>query len=335
MERKRREGLLGPYIREYWQTALMFLLFGGIFALVFSLYKLEPEAVLYAMVLCALLTLLVLAFHFQSWSRRHRERMRLLQNICLLTEELPAPETLLEADYQEMVRSLGKALENSLLEGQRKQRENMDYYTVWVHQIKTPIAAMGMLLQREDTREHRELQAELFRIEQYVELALSYVRLNGDVSDLVLREYDLDPIVRRAIHKYAAQFVEKRIRLIYEPVSVKVLTDEKWLQLLIEQLLSNAVKYTREGAVTITVSQGPVLRIQDTGIGIAPEDIPRIFEKGFTGYNGRLNKRSTGLGLYLCRRTAEMLSYRIWAESSPGEGSVFSVDLHREELQVE
>ncbi|MCI8417427.1 MAG: HAMP domain-containing histidine kinase [Lachnospiraceae bacterium] len=334
MNRGRKRGLFWIYLQQYWGTILLFFLFGGIFALVFFLYKLEAEAVFYAMALCGLLALPMVTVNFCTWRKAHEERRRILKH-SNLAEELPRPGTLLEADYQDMVRSLQESLDASLLEGQRKRQESMDYYTTWVHQIKTPIAAMRMLLQSEDTREHRALEAELFRIEQYVELVLSYMRLDEEASDFVFREYELDTIIRRAIHKYAAQFVGKRIRLVYEPVSVKVVTDEKWLQLLIEQLLSNAVKYTQKGSVTITVTQKQVLRIQDTGIGIAPEDIPRIFEKGFTGYNGRTETRSTGLGLYLCRRTAKKLSNKIWAESCLGEGSSFFVDLHREQLEVE
>ena len=210
----------------------------------------------------------------------------------------------------------------------------MDYYTTWVHQIKTPISIMRMTLQAEDTNEHRELLVQLFRIEQYVEMVLSYLRLDSESSDLVFQKYQLDDLIREAIHKYASQFVRKRIRLRYEPVNEMVLTDEKWLLFMIEQILSNAVKYTQEGEVTITITKEKVLQIADTGIGIAPEDLPRIFEKGFTGYNGRSDKKSTGLGLYLCRMAADKLSHQIWAESEVGKGTVFSIDLNRKEMDI-
>lgn len=126
-----------------------------------------------------------------------------------------------------------------------------------------------------------------------------YLRLGSESSDYVFREYDLDTIIRQAIHKYAPQFIRRRIRLEYTPVKIRVLTDEKWLLLIIEQVMSNSIKYTQQGSVTITVTPDKVLKIADTGIGIASEDLPRIFEKGFTGYNGRLDKKSTGLGLVL------------------------------------
>lgn len=196
------------------------------------------------------------------------------------------------------------------------------------------MAAMQMRLEGEDTALSRALLGELFRVGQYVEMALCYQRLEGGMKDLAIRTCGLDEIIRRAVRKYAPQFVAKRVGLRFEPTGAEALTDEKWLQFIIEQLLDNAVKYTDRGAVTITVEPGPVLHIGDTGIGIAPEDVPRIFEKGFTGYNGRLDRSSTGLGLYLCRQAAQALGHRLYAVSVPGEGSRFSIDLGRVDMGV-
>ena len=210
-----------------------------------------------------------------------------------------------------------------------------DYYATWVHQIKAPIAVMKVLLQQEDTLENRELSAELFRVEQYADMALSYVRLGEGASDLLIQEYALDDIVRKAVRKFAGQFIRRRIRLVYEGTDVRVITDEKWLGFIIEQLLSNAVKYTSEGSVTISVDDRKRLSVTDTGIGISPEDMPRIFEKGYTGYNGRLDKKSTGIGLYLCRMAADKLGHKLAAQSEPGKGSRFTVDLESYPLVTE
>lgn len=312
----------------------MFVIYVGIFASIFFLYDLEVEAVLYAAGLCILLTLVVLAVQYHWYWKNHHERQRILENIQILSDKLPKPKTLAEADYEGMVEALSHACNANLTAWQKERQENMDYYTVWVHQIKTPISVMRMTLQAEDRKENRELLAELFRIEQYVEMALSYLRLGSETSDFVFQEYRLDGIIRQAIHKYASLFVRKRIGLLYEPTEAMVLTDEKWLLFVIGQILSNAVKYTQEGAVTITVTPEKVLKIADTGIGIAPEDIPRIFEKGFTGYNGRADKKSTGLGLYLCRMAADRLSHKIYVESEVGKGTVFEIDLRVEKMEM-
>ena len=167
----------------------------------------------------------------------------------------------------------------------RKQK-SMEYYTTWVHQIKTPISVMRMILQSEDTEEHRELAAQLFSIEQYVEMVLGYLRLESTSTDFVFQNCDLDGMIRQAIRKYAPLFVRKRIRLVYEPVNMEVLTDEKWFLFILQQILSNAVKYTDQGSITITAGADKVLRIKDTGMGIAKEDLPRILTMGLPDIMG-------------------------------------------------
>lgn len=237
--------------------------------------------------------------------------------------------------YREMVRQL-------LLEQRRWQdimrirhQDTVDYYTTWVHQIKTPIAAMGLVLQQEDTEDSRRLSEELQRIEQYVDMVLTYLRLGSRETDYVFAQVDLDKLLRGCIRKYAGQFIRRHLALDYQNINCQVLTDEKWLAFVVEQVLSNALKYTREGSVSIYLESPCTLCIRDTGIGIAPEDLPRIFEKGYTGYNGRSEKKATGLGLYLCRQICDRLKSTIAAESVPGEGTVIRIGLGREVLEVE
>lgn len=207
----------------------------------------------------------------------------------------------------------------------------MDYYTTWVHQIKTPIASMRLLLEKEDSPVSRQLSEELFRVEQYVQMVMTYQRLDSDSTDYVFRQTDVDAVVRGAIRKFAPQFISKGIRLDYVPRQALVVTDEKWLSFVIEQLLSNAIKYTPAGCITIRFQDNNDLTITDTGIGIAPEDLPRIFERGYTGYNGRTDKRASGLGLYLCRRICDALGHGISIRSTPGVGTTVTISLSQKE----
>ncbi len=237
--------------------------------------------------------------------------------------------------YREMTREL-------LLERRRRQdsmriryQDTIDYYTTWVHQIKTPIAAMGLVLQQEDTEKSRRLSEELQRIEQYVEMVLTYLRLGSKDTDYVFARVDLDLLLRGCIRKYAGQFIRRHLALDYQDVDCQVLTDEKWLAFVVEQVLSNALKYTREGSVRIYMESPCTLCVRDTGIGISPEDLPRIFEKGYTGYNGRSDKKATGLGLYLCRQICDRLRHTITVSSAPGEGTTVRIGLGREVLEVE
>lgn len=323
------------YVKQYRYTLLMFLIFSGIFAGIFYLYSLEAEAVLYAAGLCLLLAVTVLSVNFVFYLKRHKQRRELLMNIEIASDTMPAAKTLAEQDYLDIIVRLKALLSESIVLRKNEKKESAEYYTAWVHQIKTPISVMDMILQSEDTAEHLELSAQLFRIEQYVEMVLNYIRLGEESSDFVFGEYSLDKIIKQAVHKYAPQFIRKRIRLNYNSTDVRVITDEKWLSFILEQLLSNAVKYTEQGEVTVTVTEDKKLIISDTGIGIAKEDIPRIFEKGFTGYNGRSNKKSTGLGLFLCKLAADKLSHKISVQSEVGVGTKIILDLASYKLMTE
>ena len=335
MEQEKWYRVLWMYLRSHVRAVAVFALFTAIFAGVFALYAVEVEAVLYAAALCVLAGIIMLGTGFFRFWQVHEARREVLHNLPVWTASLPAADSPEGADFRAMAEKMRECYGALVTETESARRESMDYYTAWVHQIKTPIAVMQMTLQGEDTPEHRALALELFRIRQYAEMALCYTRLGEGVSDLVIRSYDLDGIIRQAVRKYAPVFVQKRLALGYEGTGAQVLTDEKWLSFILEQLLDNALKYTQTGSVTIAVSEQKVLSIADTGIGIARSDVPRIFEKGFTGYNGRTDKNATGLGLYLCRTAAQKLGHRLWCESTPGQGSVFYLDLHTDPLEVE
>ena len=135
--------------------------------------------------------------------------------------------------------------------------------------------------------------------------------------------------------KFSGEFISRKIGLSYEKIEEDVLTDEKWLSFVVEQVLSNALKYTMTGTVSIYMEEPHILCIRDTGIGIAPEDLPRIFEKGYTGYNGRMDKKASGIGLYLCRRICDNLGHRIWAQSEPDKGTTIRIDVSHREMKFE
>lgn len=326
------------YMYDFRGVCIWAVLSGAVFAAVFALYGIRMEAAWYPILITALFGVIMLAAGFVRYDKRRRNMERILSSDGIFPDAadiLPKAESLEEEDYHELLGKMEAAFRKKKGEWDASRRDMDDYYATWVHQIKAPIAVMKVMLQQEDTPENRELSAELFRVEQYAEMALCYVRLGEGASDLVIQEYALDTIIRKAVRKYAGQFIRRRIRLVYEGTAVRVITDEKWLSFIIEQLLSNAVKYTSEGSVTIAVEDGKKLSVTDTGIGISPEDMPRIFEKGYTGYNGRLDKKSTGIGLYLCRKAAEKLGHVLTAESEPGKGSRFTIDLESYPFRAE
>ena len=327
--------MFGAYVKENRKALIALAVYTVVFALVFWLYRLPLGAAGYAALVCLFVLALWFAVDCGRFAARLRLLQRLEQEITLSTEQLPEPDGMLEAQYQALVRALDADRRAQMTRSQRGYQDLVEYYTVWAHQIKTPIAAMRLLLQDADTDEQRALLEQLQSVEQYVEMVLGYVRLDSGTKDLVIARYPLDEIIRKSIRKYAGQFIRRRIRLIYEGTDQIVLTDEKWLSFIIEQLLSNAVKYTLKGTVTITVSEEKKLTVTDTGMGIAPEDLPRIFEKGYTGYNGRMERKSTGIGLYLSQMAAKKLGHQITVESKLGEGSSFTIDLAEYPLRSE
>ena len=324
--------LLGAYLARQWK--LLLLLTGCLLICsgVFSLYSLPLESVGYAFVLCLSLGLVLFVLGYGRFLRRHRELERLLMQVKETVLPLPPPRGLLEEDYQALLQALAKDRAALSLETRNRLQDMTDYYTLWAHQIKTPIAAMRLLLQEEP---HPELEGELLKIEQYVEMVLGYLRLGSGSTDYVLRNCDLDALLRQSIRKYARLFILKKISLDFRETGKTVLTDEKWLAFVIEQLLSNALKYTPAGGRIRIYGDGETLVIADNGIGIQPEDLPRVFEKGFTGYNGREDKKSTGIGLYLCSQVLERLNHGVAVSSRPAQGTLVRLDLSRQRREVE
>lgn len=322
------------YLKERWKRLLMLLLFVCIFAFSFWVYRLPVRAAMYPCALCLLFGAVFAAYDIAKAYRRHKFFEELHRRNTELISALPEPEGIVDSDYQQLISVLKEKIAEITAQTDSRIRDTVDYYTVWAHQIKTPIAAMRLTLQKEDVPEARRLASELSRIEQYVEMVLVFVRLGSDYSDYVFARQDIDEIIRSSVKKFASEFIDRRIRLEYDSVDIQAVTDEKWFAFVVEQLLSNALKYTREGSIKI-YSEGKVLCIKDTGIGIAPEDLPRVFDKGYTGCNGRTDRRASGLGLYLCRRICQNLGIDISISSTVGEGTTVRLDLGQYKLGKE
>jgi len=325
---------LRSYLKSRIKIALLLAVFALTFALIFSLYDLPLEAVGYAALLCAAIGALYAISGSYRYYRQHCRLEELQNRITLSIDDLPVPKDLPEKDYQQLIEKLFQDKVKFAENASREEQDMVDYYTLWAHQIKTPIAAMRLLLQSEESERNKELVIELFKIEQYVEMVLQYLRIHSESSDFVIQKYSLDDIVRQAIRKYAKMFIYKKIRLDFEDLHCQVLTDDKWLVFVVEQILSNSLKYTNKGTISIYMEDNRTLVIEDTGIGIKGEDLPRVFEKGFTGYNGRDDKKSTGIGLYLCKRILSKLSHTIVIESEVGKGTRVKIGLDTMNLTI-
>lgn len=278
----------------------------------------------------ALYTALIISFFFVCIAvvdiDRYAKKLKTLDELCgtitHLSRALPRGEGGLEKAYAHVLEELCNEYDALSASEMARKQESLDYYTLWIHQIKTPIAAMRLLLEQDGDR--AVMRQELFKIEQYAMMALRFIKLESISSDIVLAPCRLDSAVKEQVRSQSIPFVYKGLSVSVNVTGQSIMTDKKWLGFIIEQLISNAVKYTNKGGVTIRGDE-KTLSIEDTGIGIMPEDLPRIFEKGYTGYNGRIDDRSSGIGLYMAKRAADALSIRIGVESKLGKGTRFTL----------
>lgn len=328
--------LLRNYIKDHKAIIITILAIYLLFICSFFLYRLPLAAVSYPILLVAAGVAFFGALDYRKAKKRYQQFQDLLEYADGLLGELPEVASSDDENYQKIIKLISEDRARLASELDVKYIDLVDYYTVWAHQIKTPIASMRLHLQNEDTPLSRQLTQDLFRIEQYVEMVLTYLRLDSDSTDYVFKEYSLDSIIKETVKKFSGEFIGRKIALSYEPTDATVLTDEKWLSFVVEQIISNALKYTQKGSITIRVegaapdntsTASPALVISDTGIGISPEDLPRIFEKGYTGYNGRSDKKATGIGLYLCKKICGRLGHDITAESVVDQGTTIRIGL--------
>ena len=327
--------LFGAWLasRKLVAAAGLFCALSGV--LIFWLYGLPGEAIVYLLCLCCIGTSFWAVQSFVRFWRKHKILRKMEEAIFVTAEDLPETTTLIEEDYQHLIQRLVRENRQRQAAADSMLEDLTSYYTLWVHQIKTPIAAMDLLLQAGPDRA-TEMEIELQKIAQYVDMVLQYLRLDSTAKDLVLQRCQLDAVVRQTVRKYAKLFILKKIQLVFQETKWEVLSDEKWLCFLLEQLLSNALKHTPEGGkISIFLEGETNLVIADTGIGIAPEDLPRVFEKGFTGNNGRMDKKATGIGLYLCRRVTNLLGHTISIVSEPGVGTQVRLGLGRPQFDIE
>lgn len=299
---------------------------------VFYLYDLSSEPVIYIFLLWAISCCFIFLYGYLKYRKKYRQLLIVRNAPDLNLNWMDSPEDSIEELFQQISFKLNQ-MRIDLDTDVRKSTEEMnDYYTMWAHQIKTPIFALRLLL-NEAPDQNRAALSELFRIEEYVEMVLGYLRTENISSDLTISRYSLDRIIREQIHRYAGIFISKKLSLTYDGTSETVLTDEKWLGFVIGQILSNSLKYTKQGGIKIYV-RNHTLIIEDTGTGICPEDLPRVFEKGYTGTNGREDRRATGIGLYLSRKILRSLGHTISLKSEEGTGTCVSVYFPQDELTL-
>lgn len=312
--------LIKAFIWEHKATYLVWLLLLGTQALTLYLYD-QTQAILGDTLLFSCLIIFSYTLvAFSRWQRKLKQLQLLQTNFS--HELLPLSTSQAEMLYQQIAEELEQKLVAELEHSRLKKQEMLEDFGIWLHQVKTPVSALDLLIQAQGN--DPKMRAELFKVNEYLQLMLNYLRQQLDNSDLVFEQVALDQVIKEVLKKYALFFAQKGLRVEFVDLDAKVTTDKKWLIFILEQLIFNAIKYTNTGTITF-IFNGDHLAIKDTGIGIKAQDIPRVFDKGFTGYNGRQDQRASGLGLYLSQKVATKLGCQLKLTSKVGQGTTVKV----------
>ena len=319
------------YLKKTYAVYLLYFLFVCCTFIVLMICQMLSDLIVYMLCLYLIIILIYFFKDYRKYKNHHRNLEYLKENLDFL-DDFPQDIYLEEKTYQEIIQQLHKKAFQLSKDNQQKYNEMIDYYTKWVHQIKTPIAGLKLIIQNDYPDE--KMLVELLKIEQYVNMALQYVRLDHIHHDLSFQKVSLDDLVSQEIKKQSLFFFQKNLKVDYQIQDQQILTDEKWSSFVIEQVLSNALKYTKEGSITF-YNDHEKLYIKDSGIGIKESDLPRVFERGFTGFQGRNDKKASGLGLYLCKNIFDQLGHLISIESKVGQGTTVCLDFSKKEIFIE
>ena len=310
--------LLNEYLKMK-KTSIIGIL--GVYAILFVfvyLYRIPIEVILYPFILTIVFVLMVLLFDYIKYKEKVNKIIQICNDVSSCYSVKINDKNIFDEYYLDIINELLKENRKQISQIQKKVSDINDYFSIWVHQIKTPIASMKLKIDNEQM-DLLQLASDLNRIDHYVDLVLSFLKFDEEKIDLYFRKTDVDRIMRESLKKFSNDFIIKKIRLDYKLSKREVLTDEKWLSFVFDQLLSNALKYTDKGTISIYYDGDSCLCIKDSGIGIALADMERLFEKGFTGYNGRQYKKASGIGLYMCKRMCDKLNIAISIESVVNE----------------
>ena len=263
----------------------------------------------------------------QSFYNSLKNNLEELEEKYLISEIIKAPDFVEGKILKEVMQEAGKSMLENVNNYKNLQEDYKEYIELWIHEVKIPIAASKMIIENNKTNVTKSIEEELDKVENYTEQALFYARSNAVEKDYVITKTNLKEIVNGAILKNKTTLLNEKIALDLKNLEQEVYTDSKWATFIVNQIIQNSIKYSRKDDKKIEIYAEPksdkvILYIKDNGIGIKKGEITRVFEKGFTGENGRLiGKKSTGIGLYLCKKLCDKLGLGIELNSERDKGT--------------
>lgn len=323
--------LVKHYVYDRRYVILCIVLMLVVYVSVYFVYNVVFDALVYALFLMSSILVTFMIFDFHRYQKRHRDLNHWMSHVSY--SDVCLSQSLCDIDYAHLIKELKELHFQTVSQHEQSYKDLEDYFTLWAHQMKLPIAAIKLLLETEDVPDTKLLKSELLKINQYSDMVLAYLRMRSLQTDYVFKNCSLDIMIRQGIRKFSSEFIRKKISIDFVETHITVLTDEKWLVFVLEQILSNALKYTEQGKISIYMENDDLV-IEDTGIGIDEADLPRLFEKGYTGLNGRFDKKATGLGLYLSKQILDKLNHRIRIDSIVNQGTKVYLSLQREQIHM-
>lgn len=309
--------MIAKYFHSRWKVILLYFFVILTYLCISFLYPYDNNPILYASQILGGIGIVIFFLDYYAFQKKYKHLKKLEETPSTISSYLVESTNEIEKEYQNLLTLLNQQFIEYQNNIDSKTSKRNDYFDLWAHEIKTPIAAMHLLL---DDTDFKDLKEQLFHLEEYVSMAMGYIRADSVSNDFVIKKYNVEDICKACVRHYSPLFIRKKLSLTFKPFHYEIVTDEKWLSFVIGQILSNALKYTEKGSISIYMKQNDLI-IEDTGIGINESDLPRIFEKNYTGENGHKNSSSSGMGLYLCKLILEKLSHSIHITSKVNSGT--------------
>lgn len=306
------------YFKDRINAILIYILALIIVLVINKLYWISNDGVIYSAILTTVIIILIGVYDYL----RYNYNINVLKK-CLddLTLDINTKKTNnMDKYYEELILGLKKEINEINNKHYLEKNELYEDYIIWIHQIKTPIASLFMMCDEVEGELGADLTHEVFRVDRYTDMALNNIRLQSISTDLEIGRYNISDLVKEVLKDYSIQFNYKKNKLILKDIDKVILTDKKWFMFIFEQILSNAIKYTNNGEITIGIEKNYLI-VEDTGIGIKPEDVKKLFSRGFTGFTGRENRKATGLGLYMSKKIGDSLGHSLFVKSEMGKGT--------------
>ncbi len=309
--------LKGNFIKIIVGYAALFL-----FVLVFFLYGISWAQINYPLFICFLALSLYFVLDFYFFNKKYKELSTMLKEKNYDFSNVQAYNPL-EQKYIEIMNSSNQSHNENINMLKQKNDTNADYLLLWSHQIKTPLSALNLMSQK--LPNSGEYMEQLFYVDAYIDMMLQFLKLDNINEDYRFEQFNIGDVIRDSIKFFRPVFINSNTAVQLDNIDVTVLSDKKLLGFVIKQIISNAIKYSPKGLIKIFMENNNTLVIEDNGIGIQAEDIPMLFKKGFTGYNGRQHQKSSGIGLFLSHEILTKINHSITISSTPGKGTIVKI----------